>query len=146
MMIINDLSADKKGQHVQIYHYNQTVDIVLRDPVTGGYMFYFANREWKDMYLNEKWVDALADSDGYALSKDILSTTALSTALDVRSAKTEKNDMYLLEEVSKALPSVAAAEIYLGFITSEKDSACMKNTPDLFAEGIYNGILAYYFG
>ena len=89
---------------------------------------------------------ALADSDGYALSKDILSATALSTALDVRSAKTEKNDMYLLEEVSKALPSVAATEIYLGFITSEKDSACMKNTPELFAEGIYNGILAYYFG
>ena len=32
----------------------------------------------------------------------------------------------------------------IGYITNPKDAALMNNNPDIFARGIYNGILQYY--
>jgi len=39
-----------------------------------------------------------------------------------------------------AMPAVL---VELGFITSPTDSALMNNSPELFAEGVYRGIVEY---
>ena len=40
--------------------------------------------------------------------------------------------------------SMPAVLVELGFITNPRDADLMVNSPSLFAEGIYRGILAYY--
>ena len=49
-----------------------------------------------------------------------------------------RTGLYVLRKT--AMPAVL---VELGFITNAEDARLMSTRPDLFAEGIYRGILAY---
>ena len=49
-----------------------------------------------------------------------------------------RSGLYVLRRT--AMPSVL---VELGFITNARDAELMSTRPDLFAEGIYQGILEY---
>jgi N-acetylmuramoyl-L-alanine amidase len=49
-----------------------------------------------------------------------------------------RTNLYVLRKT--AMPAVL---VELGFITNASDAALMNNRPDLFAQGIYQGIVEY---
>ena len=50
-----------------------------------------------------------------------------------------RNGLYVLRKTT--MPSVL---VELGFITNPNDARLMVDEPELFAQGIYNGILEYF--
>ncbi len=74
----------------------------------------------------------------YELADDIGEELAKSTGLRNRGIK-ERPGLYVLKETN--MPAVL---VEMGFITNQIDRELMVNSPDLFARGIYNGILEYY--
>lgn len=76
-------------------------------------------------------------SAAFELGEDILYWLNQITGLRNRGMSVRTN-LYVLRRTR--MPAVL---VELGFITNPGDAALMNNNPDLFAEGIYNGILAY---
>lgn len=76
-------------------------------------------------------------SDAYNLAVDILAGLARTTGLRNRGVGT-RTGLYVLRRT--AMPAVL---VELGFITNPGDAALMSTQPQLFAEGIYQGILEY---
>ncbi len=76
-------------------------------------------------------------SAAFSLGEDILYWLNRTTGLRNRGMKT-RSGLYVLRRT--AMPAVL---VELGFITNSQDAALMNNRPDLFAEGIYRGILEY---
>lgn len=74
---------------------------------------------------------------GFALGEDILSNLSETTGLRNRGMKARPS-LYVLRKTN--MPAVL---IELGFITNPRDSSLMLNSPELFAEGIYQGIVEY---
>ena len=74
---------------------------------------------------------------GFALGEDILTNLSDTTGLRNRGMKARPS-LYVLRKTS--MPAVL---VELGFITNPRDAALMLNSPELFAEGIYRGILEY---
>lgn len=79
-----------------------------------------------------------ADSPAYALSEAILEELSRSTGLADRGVFVRPS-LYVLRRTQ-----MPATLVELGFITNPTDAALMLNSPELFAEGIYNGITAYF--
>ena len=77
-------------------------------------------------------------SAAFSLGEDILAALSASTGLKNRGMKV-RNGLYVLRKT--AMPSVL---IELGFITNPNDARLMSQEPELFARGIYNGILNYF--
>ncbi len=77
------------------------------------------------------------NSTAFALGEDILTRLAEATGLRNRGMSVRTN-LYVLRRTE--MPAVL---IELGFITNPGDAALMSDNPDLFARGIYNGILEY---
>ncbi len=75
---------------------------------------------------------------GYRLGSDILTGLTNATGLRNRGMKVRPS-LYVLRRT--AMPAVL---VELGFITNPRDAALMNNNPDLFARGMYNGILTYF--
>ncbi len=73
----------------------------------------------------------------FALGEDILAGLAAATGLPNRGMFTRPS-LYVLKRT--AMPSVL---VELGFITNARDARLMNEEPELFARGVYNGILAY---
>ena len=73
----------------------------------------------------------------FALGEDILAGLAASTGLPNRGMFTRPS-LYVLKRT--AMPAVL---VELGFITNARDARLMSEQPELFARGVYNGILAY---
>ncbi len=73
----------------------------------------------------------------FSLGEDILEGISRITGLQNRGMKARPG-LYVLRRT--AMPAVL---VELGFITNPEDAALMNNRPDLFARGIYEGILAY---
>lgn len=71
------------------------------------------------------------------LGADILEGLNRATGLTNRGVKTRAN-LYVLRRT--AMPAVL---VELGFISNPGDAALMSQRPDLFARGVYNGILNY---
>ena len=74
---------------------------------------------------------------GFALGEDILANLSDTTGLRNRGMKARPS-LYVLRKTS--MPAVL---VELGFITNPRDASLMLNSPELFAEGIYRGILEY---
>lgn len=77
-------------------------------------------------------------SQGYQMAEDILRQLNISTGLENRGVFIRPS-LYVLRRTR--MPAVL---LELGFITNPSDAELMDNEPELFARGIYNGILEYY--
>ena len=71
------------------------------------------------------------------LGEDILRELNVSTGLRNRGVKLRPG-LYVLRKTN--MPAVL---VEIGFISNLRDANLMANSPDLFAEGIYNGILDF---
>ena len=76
-------------------------------------------------------------SAAFSLGRDILEGLNRTTGLRNRGMKVRTN-LYVLRKT--AMPAVL---VELGFITNPSDAALMNSRPDLFARGIYDGIVQY---
>lgn len=76
-------------------------------------------------------------SAAFSLGEDILENLAQTTGLRNRGMQVRTN-LYVLRKTT--MPAVL---VELGFITNPSDAALMNNRPDLFAQGIYQGIVEY---
>ena len=76
-------------------------------------------------------------SAAFSLGEDILTGLNQTTGLKNRGMKV-RSGLYVLRKTQ--MPAVL---VELGFITNASDAALMNDRPDLFALGIYEGILAY---
>ena len=76
-------------------------------------------------------------SAAFSLGEDILLWLNRTTGLRNRGMQV-RSGLYVLRRT--AMPAVL---VELGFITNYNDAMLMSQRPDLFAEGIYQGILAY---
>ncbi len=77
------------------------------------------------------------DSAAFRLGENILRELAEETGLRNRGMGVRTN-LYVLRRTQ--MPAVL---VELGFITNPGDAALMWNEPDRFAEGVYDGILAF---
>ena len=78
-----------------------------------------------------------APSRAFSLGEDILEGIVAETGLRNRGMKTRTN-LYVLRRTN--MPAVL---VELAFMTNREDLDLMLDRPDLFAEGIYRGIVAY---
>ncbi len=76
-------------------------------------------------------------SAAFSLGEDILQYMTQQTGLANRGMKVRPG-LYVLRKTT--MPAVL---VELGFITNARDAALMRDEPQLFADGIYNGIVAY---
>ena len=76
-------------------------------------------------------------SPAFALGEDILAALSASTGLRNRGMQV-RSGLYVVRKT--AMPSIL---IELGFISNPNDARLMSQQPELFARGIYNGILDY---
>ncbi len=74
----------------------------------------------------------------YEVAKDILEQMTLITGLRDRGV-IERPGLYVLRRT--AMPAVV---VEMGFITNPSDANLMATSPNLFALGIYRGVLRYY--
>lgn len=76
-------------------------------------------------------------SRAFALAENILTELNRSTGLENRGVSVRTN-LYVLRRTR-----MPATLVELGFITNPGDAALMADSPELFAEGVANGVLAY---
>ena len=76
-------------------------------------------------------------SSAFSLGEDILYWLNRTTGLKNRGMKV-RSGLYVLRKT--AMPAVL---VELGFITNASDATLMNSRPDLFADGIYRGILEF---
>ncbi len=81
---------------------------------------------------------ATAEGEQYELGKKLLSGLLASTQLDSRGMK---NGAHLRVLKNATMPAVL---VEMGFISSTKDATLLDSSPELFAQGIYDGIQAYF--
>ncbi len=85
-------------------------------------------------------VEAYAYAKGtraFSLGTDILAELSVLTGLRNRGMKARPS-LYVLRKT--AMPAVL---VELGFITNPRDAALMRDQPELFARGVYRGLLDY---
>ncbi|MBR7098522.1 MAG: N-acetylmuramoyl-L-alanine amidase [Clostridia bacterium] len=81
-----------------------------------------------------------ADSPAFRLGEDMMASLSDATGLQDRGTKVRPG-LYVLRRT--AMPAILTE---IGFITNPSDAALMNNNPELFAQGLYNGILEYFGG
>ena len=89
---------------------------------------------------NATGVEAFAytrPSRAFSLGEDIVDQLAATTGLRDRGMKTRPG-LYVLRRTD--MPAVL---VEIGFISNPMDAALMNSNPELFARGIYNGIVEY---
>lgn len=77
-------------------------------------------------------------SEAYPLAEHILIGLAQVTGLPNRGVKISTS-LYVLRRTT--MPAVL---VEMGFLTNVEDAALLESRPDLFAQGIYQGILSYF--
>ena len=83
-------------------------------------------------------VYSLSSTEAVNVSEYILEQVTLITGLKDRGI-VERPGLYVLRRT--AMPAVV---VEMGFITNPGDAELMANSPNLFALGIYRGVLRYY--
>ncbi len=78
------------------------------------------------------------DSTSYAFGSSLLQGMIQATNLRDRGMKLNP-ELYVLKNAT-----MPAALLEMGFISNAEDAALLSESPELFAQGIYNGILAYF--
>ena len=78
------------------------------------------------------------ESKTYPLATAMLEGMLSSTELNDRGLK-KSSELYVLENTS--MPAVL---LEMGFISNEEDAALLAESPELFAKGIYDGIVDYF--
>ena len=86
---------------------------------------------------SEAYVYSLG-TNAEALAENILEQLNLTTGLQNRGVFSRPS-LYVLRRTK-----MPATLIELGFITNPSDAALMANSPSLFAEGVADGVLAYF--
>ena len=81
---------------------------------------------------------AATDEVGKELGRDILNGLIASTELRSRGLK---DGAHLRVLKNAKMPAVL---VEMGFISNPSDAAMLDETPELFAQGVYNGILNYF--
>ena len=81
---------------------------------------------------------ANGDDVGYALGEDILDQLVKSTEMRNRGMK---NGSHLRVLKNAKMP---ATLVEMGFISNAEDAKLLDESPELFAQGVYNGIVAYF--
>ena len=87
---------------------------------------------------SEALIYSYSSDVAYELAEDILEEMTLITGLRSRGV-IERPGLYVLRRTN--MPAVL---VEMGFITNQQDAELMAYSPNLFAEGIYRGILKYY--
>ncbi len=87
---------------------------------------------------SECLIYSYSSTEAYAVADDILEQMTLITGLRSRGI-IERPGLYVLRRTR--MPAVV---VEMGFITNPSDAELMVNSPNLFARGIYRGILRYY--
>ncbi len=87
---------------------------------------------------SEALVYSRSSTVAFALATDILEELNLTTGLRNRGV-IERPGLYVLRRTN--MPAVL---VEMGFISNQNDAELMVYSPQLFAEGIYRGILEYY--
>ena len=87
---------------------------------------------------SEALIYTRSSSVAYGVAEDILESLNEATGLRNRGV-VERPGLYVLKETS--MPAVI---VEMGFITNPADASLMVNSPELFARGIYNGIVDFY--
>lgn len=77
------------------------------------------------------------NTPAFSLGEDILDNLAATTGLRNRGMQARPG-LYVLKKTR--MPAVL---VELGFITNPEDAALMRDEPELFAEGVYRGILEF---
>ena len=77
------------------------------------------------------------DTRAFNLGADIVDNLSEATGLTNRGMKVRPG-LYVLKKTN--MPAVL---VEIGFITNPRDAALMRDNPELFARGIYNGIVEY---
>ena len=85
-----------------------------------------------EVYVSDK------DSESYIFGRSLLQSLVDSTGLKDRGMK-KNADFYVLKNAT--MPAVL---LEMGFISNAKDAAMLSRQPELFAHGIYNGILNHF--
>ncbi len=101
---------------------------------------YFISLHTNAAQSSASGVEAYAYARGtraFALGEDILDELSEITGLRDRGMKARPS-LYVLRKTN--MPAVL---VELGFITNPRDAALMRDQPELFARGIYRGILDY---
>ena len=86
----------------------------------------------------EALIYSYSSTVAYGLATDILDEMCLLTGLRNRGV-IERPGLYVLRRTN--MPAVL---VEMGFITNYSDAQLMAYSPDLFARGIYRGIVKYY--
>lgn len=77
------------------------------------------------------------ESSGYELGTYLLDGLLEATSLRNRGMK-ERPDLHILKN-----SKVPTALVEMGFITNPTEAALLDNSPEIFAQGVYNGIINY---
>lgn len=136
-----EVRVSRPGASTQLGSSNTTS---LRARVEGAEAFgadYFIS-----IHTNASDNPAATGSEAYAygrntrafeLAEDVVNNLSETTGLRNRGVKVRPS-LYVLKKTS--MPAIL---VELGFITNPRDSSLMANNPELFAEGIYNGIVEF---
>ena len=120
---------------------NSALDFRVNDAKEWGADYFISlhiNSYTSDSATGLEVFSANGDEVGHALGEDILNSLVKATELRNRGMKDGSN-LRVLKNAT--MPAVL---VEMGFISNPGDAAMLDESPELFAQGIYNGILSYF--
>ena len=120
---------------------NSALDFRVNDAKEWGADYFISlhiNSFTSDTVTGLEVYSANGDEVGYALGEDILNSLVKATELRNRGMKDGSN-LRVLKNAT--MPAVL---VEMGFISNPNDAKLLDESPELFAQGIYNGILSYF--
>ena len=120
---------------------NSALDFRVNDAKEWGADYFISlhiNSYTSDSVTGLEVFSANGDEVGHALGEDILNSLVKATELRNRGMKDGSN-LRVLKNAT--MPAVL---VEMGFISNPGDAAMLDESPELFAQGIYNGIVNHF--
>ena len=120
---------------------NSALDYRVNDAAEWGADYFISlhiNAFTSDTVTGLEVYTADGDDVGYALGEDILNSLVKATELRKRGMKDGSN-LRVLKNAQ--MPAVL---VEMGFISNPSDAAMLDESPEVFAQGIYDGIVKYF--